>query len=75
MELSEFDIQLLHMDGSSSSYGCGAGVVIISLEDIEVSYVLRFEFEAFNNEMEYEVLIAKLKNSQKLRCKKAKNQE
>ena len=50
----------LFVDGSSSSGGCGAGLVLISPDGYKTSYVLRFAFNASNNEAEYEALIAGL---------------
>ena len=36
------------------------GLILTSSDGIEVEYTLRFEFQAFNNEAEYEVVIAGL---------------
>ncbi|GJU49358.1 reverse transcriptase domain-containing protein [Tanacetum coccineum] len=41
-------------DGSSCVEGCGAGVILTDLEGAEFTYALRFQFEATNNEAEYE---------------------
>ena len=38
--------------------GSGAGLILTSLEGMEFTYALRFEFTATNNEAEYEALIA-----------------
>ncbi|KAJ4715162.1 Retrovirus-related Pol polyprotein from transposon opus [Melia azedarach] len=57
---------ILHVDGSSSSQGSGAGVLITSPDGVEISYALRFEFKASNNEAEYEALIAGLKMAKSL---------
>ncbi|KAJ4715114.1 Retrovirus-related Pol polyprotein from transposon opus [Melia azedarach] len=57
---------ILHVDGSSSSQGSGAGVLITSPDGVDISYALRFEFKASNNEAEYEALIAGLKMAKSL---------
>nr|GEV74299.1 reverse transcriptase domain-containing protein [Tanacetum cinerariifolium] len=45
-------------NGSSCVDGCGAGLILTSPEGKEFTYTLRFQFAAFNNEAEYEALIA-----------------
>lgn len=46
------------MDASSNSSGMGAGAIMTNLDKtIEIQCVLRFEFEATNNEVEYEPVI------------------
>ncbi|GKA18513.1 reverse transcriptase domain-containing protein [Tanacetum coccineum] len=50
----------LSMDGFSCLEGSGAGLILINPERIEFTYALRFEFNASNNEAEYEALIAGL---------------
>ena len=49
------------MDGASSAMGAGAGIVIITLEGIWVKHSFRLGFKAFNNEAEYEALLAGLR--------------
>ncbi|KAL0412088.1 UNVERIFIED_CONTAM: hypothetical protein Slati_3798500 [Sesamum latifolium] len=49
---------LLHVDGSSTLAGSGAGIVLTSPEGDELEYNLHFDFKASNNEAEYETLIA-----------------
>ena len=49
------------MDGASSAMGEGAGIVIITLEGIRVKHSFRLGFKAFNNEAEYEALLAGLR--------------
>ncbi|GJX95406.1 putative reverse transcriptase domain-containing protein [Tanacetum coccineum] len=49
---------MLSTDGTSSSDGSGAGLMLVSLEQKEYTYALRFEFETTNNEAEYEALLA-----------------
>ncbi|GKE46497.1 reverse transcriptase domain-containing protein [Tanacetum coccineum] len=56
----------LFMDGSSCVDGCGAGVILTDPEGVEFTYALRFQFEATNNEAEYEALIAGLRIAEKI---------
>nr|GEU65623.1 reverse transcriptase domain-containing protein [Tanacetum cinerariifolium]GEV08656.1 reverse transcriptase domain-containing protein [Tanacetum cinerariifolium] len=51
----------LFTDRSSCVDGSGAGLILISLEGIEFTYALRFQFVASNNEADYEALIAVLR--------------
>ncbi|GJZ15344.1 hypothetical protein Tco_0551021 [Tanacetum coccineum] len=55
----------LFTDGSSCVDGCGAGVILTDPEGTEFTYALRFQFEATNNEAEYEALIAGLRIAEK----------
>ncbi|GJV19083.1 reverse transcriptase domain-containing protein [Tanacetum coccineum] len=50
----------LSMDGFSCLEGSGAGLILINPERIEFTYALGFEFNASNNEAEYEALIVGL---------------
>lgn len=54
------------VDGSSNDQGVGAGVILISPEGEEVSYAIKFEFKATNNQAEYVAFIAGLKLVQAL---------
>nr|GEW67532.1 reverse transcriptase domain-containing protein [Tanacetum cinerariifolium] len=47
----------LFTDGSSCVDGSGAGLILTSPEGTKFTYVLRFQFTASNNEVEYEALI------------------
>ena len=49
------------MDGSSTSGGSGAGLVLQGPHNAKISYALKFGFDVSNNEAEYEALIAGLK--------------
>ncbi|KAI5335078.1 hypothetical protein L3X38_025211 [Prunus dulcis] len=51
----------LFVDGSSNAQGCGAGLVLISPDKVTLEYALRFNFQASNNEAEYEALLAGLR--------------
>ena len=50
----------LSVDGAANSQGSGAGLILTSSDGIDVEYTLRFGFQAFNNEAEYEAVIAGL---------------
>ena len=50
----------LFVDGAANAQGSGAGLILTSPEGIDIKYALRFEFQASNNETEYEVVIADL---------------
>ncbi|GJV13927.1 reverse transcriptase domain-containing protein [Tanacetum coccineum] len=52
---------ILFTDGSSCTYGSGAGLILTNPEGMEFTYALRFRFDATNNEAEYEALIARLR--------------
>ena len=45
------------MDGAANAQGSGAGLILTSLDWIDVEYALRFGFQASNNEAEYEAVI------------------
>ncbi|XP_012851511.1 PREDICTED: uncharacterized protein LOC105971204 [Erythranthe guttata] len=48
----------INVDGSSTTTGGGAGIVLTSPDGDEFEYAKRFDFKASNNEAEYEALIA-----------------
>ncbi|KAL0312128.1 UNVERIFIED_CONTAM: hypothetical protein Sradi_5612100 [Sesamum radiatum] len=52
---------LLHVDGSSTIQGSGAGIVITSPEGEDLEFAIKFGFKASNNEAEYEALVAGMK--------------
>ncbi|GJV72591.1 reverse transcriptase domain-containing protein [Tanacetum coccineum] len=54
------DPWILFTDGSSCIDGSGAGLIITNPKGVEFTYALRFRFDATNNEVEYEALIAGL---------------
>ncbi|KAK3007940.1 hypothetical protein RJ639_015023 [Escallonia herrerae] len=49
---------VFYVDGSSAIGSSGAGIILISLEGFMVEYALHFGFQASNNEVEYEALLA-----------------
>ena len=46
------------VDEAANSQGSGAGLILTSLEGIDIEYALRFGFQASNNKAEYEAVIA-----------------
>ncbi|XP_062101018.1 uncharacterized protein LOC133806941 [Humulus lupulus] len=58
----------LFMDGSSNKNGAEAGLILVSLDGHRVHSTLRFGFDASNNEVEYEALIARLRVALELKA-------
>ncbi|GKB53939.1 reverse transcriptase domain-containing protein [Tanacetum coccineum] len=56
--------------GSSCIDGSGAGLILTSPDRTKLTYALRFEFDATNNEAEYEALIAGLRIAEQMGIKK-----
>ena len=56
----DLPIWRLSVDGAANSQGRGVGLFLTSPDGIDVEYALRFGFQAFNNEAEYETVIAGL---------------
>ncbi|KAL0463145.1 UNVERIFIED_CONTAM: hypothetical protein Slati_0202100 [Sesamum latifolium] len=48
---------LLHVDGSSTIQGSGAGIVITTPQGEDLEFAIKFGFKASNNEAEYEALV------------------
>ncbi|KAL0375603.1 UNVERIFIED_CONTAM: hypothetical protein Scaly_0677900 [Sesamum calycinum] len=55
---------LLHVDGSSTLADSSAGVVLTSPEGDEIEYAIHFDFNASNNEAEYEALIVGVRSTE-----------
>lgn len=53
-----------------SNNGSRTGVLLISSEGIELTYVLQFEFPTTNNETEYEAVIIEIQLALKLKAKR-----
>ncbi|XP_075645609.1 uncharacterized protein LOC142616695 [Castanea sativa] len=49
------------MDGASSAARAGAGIVVITPEDLKLEHSFRLGFRAFNNKAKYEALLAGLR--------------
>ncbi|KAL0367639.1 UNVERIFIED_CONTAM: hypothetical protein Sradi_3654000 [Sesamum radiatum] len=56
---------LLHVDGSSTTQGSGACIVITSPQGEDLDFIIKFGFKASNNEAEYEALVAGMKMTHK----------
>ncbi|XP_021858914.2 uncharacterized protein [Spinacia oleracea] len=54
---------IIHVDGSATQNGCGAGIIRESPEGDTYEYAMRFNFQASNNEAEYEALICGIQMS------------
>nr|XP_027093664.1 uncharacterized protein LOC113714068 [Coffea arabica] len=52
---------VLFVDGASSKEGSGAGLLLTSPTGEELTYALRFDFPASNNDAEYEALLTGLR--------------
>jgi hypothetical protein len=51
---------VIYVDGSSTKKNGGVGILLITLDEEELSSSLKLEFKTTNNEVEYEVVIAGL---------------
>ena len=58
--MTDLPIWKLSVDGASNAQGSGAGIILTSPEGIDTEYALKFEFQASNNEAEYEAVIVGL---------------
>ncbi|GJU05001.1 pre-mRNA splicing Prp18-interacting factor [Tanacetum coccineum] len=62
-------IYTLFTYGASSSDDSGAGLMLISPEEKEYTYALRFKFKTTNNEVEYEALLAGIRSAMEMKIK------
>ncbi|KAL2505263.1 Ribonuclease H [Abeliophyllum distichum] len=60
----------LYVDGSSSEIGARAGILLISPDGHNLNCVLRLEFRASNNAVEYEAILAGLRLAQEMKARK-----
>ena len=56
----ELPIWRLSVDRDANAQGSGAGLILTSLDGIDVEYALIFGFQASNNEAKYEAIIVRL---------------
>ncbi|KAL0394699.1 UNVERIFIED_CONTAM: Ribonuclease HI [Sesamum latifolium] len=56
-DTSQDQVWLLHVDGSSTTQGSGAGIVITSAQGEDLEFAIKFGFKTSNNEAEYEALV------------------
>ena len=59
-EMPDLPIWKLFVDGATNAQGSDVGLILTSLEGIDIEYALRFGFQASNSEAEYEAIIAGL---------------
>ena len=69
--LEEIDKEIwrLFVDGASNPEGSGAGLMIVSPDNLRLKYALRLNFKASNNEAEYEALLAGLRVAKQLKVR------
>ena len=63
----------LHVDDSSTHRRSEAGLVLRGPHDTKICYALKFRFQASNNEVEYEALIAGLKLAKNIKVEFLQN--
>ncbi|KAM2926138.1 hypothetical protein FF1_043545 [Malus domestica] len=68
--IADFTYPSLYVDGSPNQQGCGAGLVLTTLDKVAMEYALHFKFKASNNEAEYEALLAGLRLAKHLTVKR-----
>ncbi|XP_052287208.1 uncharacterized protein LOC127898758 [Citrus sinensis] len=68
----EAQVWQMSVDGSSGEQGSGEGIVLEGLEGEEISYAVKLEFAATNNQAEYEALIAGLELAKAVRADRVK---
>lgn len=59
----------LYIDGSTTDTASGASIILITPTGYKFHSVLRYKFEASNNEIEYEALLASLTMTVELKAK------
>ncbi|XP_061346998.1 uncharacterized protein LOC133292586 [Gastrolobium bilobum] len=62
----------LYVDGSSSAKGSGARMIVENPEGVAVEHSLSFEFNATNNQAEYEAMIAGLLQAKEMGARRVK---
>ncbi|KAL0428155.1 UNVERIFIED_CONTAM: hypothetical protein Slati_2990300 [Sesamum latifolium] len=63
-EVSEERHWLRHVDGSSTTQGSGAGVVLTTPQGNNMEFAIKFDFKASNNEAKYEALVLGMRIAQ-----------
>ena len=61
---------MLYVDGVCNPKGSKVGITLEGPRDISLEQSLRFDFKTFNNQVEYEALIACLTLENEVRVKK-----
>ena len=57
---------VVHVDGSSTLYAGGIGIVLKSLEGEKLTYATRLQYQTTNNEVEYEAFLKGLELAKSL---------
>ncbi|XP_021715731.1 uncharacterized protein LOC110683648 [Chenopodium quinoa] len=70
LQTARDQIWKVFVDGSAIATGCGADVICQSPEGDKFEYALRFQFQASNNEVEYEALLVGLRMCKAARATK-----
>ncbi|XP_073121585.1 uncharacterized protein [Henckelia pumila] len=65
VELGEYDIEY-QTHGASSVGGSGVGVILVSPTQEKIKIAVKLDFQASNNEAEYEAVIAGMKQARKV---------
>ncbi|KAL0420618.1 UNVERIFIED_CONTAM: Ribonuclease HI [Sesamum latifolium] len=63
-EVSEARPWLLHVDGSPTAQGSGAGIILTTPQGNDMEFAIKFEFKASNNEAKYEALVLGMRMAQ-----------
>ena len=66
--VEEVKVWVVHVDGSSTLYAGGIGVVLQSLEGDKLKYKVCLQYQTTNNEVEYEVFLKGLELAKSLRA-------
>ncbi|XP_061372972.1 uncharacterized protein LOC133315385 [Gastrolobium bilobum] len=62
----------LYVDGSSNAKGSGAGMIVENPDGVSIEHSLSFEFNATNNQAEYEAMIAGLIQAREMGARRLK---
>ncbi|KAL0295242.1 UNVERIFIED_CONTAM: hypothetical protein Sradi_6845000 [Sesamum radiatum] len=65
-ETNEEEPWLFHVDGSSTTQGSGADIVITSSQGEDMEFAINFSFKVLNNEIEYEALVLGMRIAQNM---------
>ena len=60
---------IVYVDGSSTQYAGGIGVVLQSLEGDKLRYKVRLQYQTTNNKVEYEALLKELELAKSVEAK------
>ena len=60
---------IIHVDGSSTQYAGGIGVVLQSPKGDKLRYKVRLQYQTTNNEVEYEALLKGLELAKSVEAK------